>query len=199
MTDQPPIEKPKKRLTRIQYAVLAICGVSGATAYDLKRVSRTGNWGLLGYSKTQLGQTPKVLAERGLLHAVDDVGQGGRRVVRYYATERGLELARGWLAKPPRLPPVDSEAVVRVLADDLLSLEEVYKNLLPLDDAIKLRRAELDIAEVSLDDGSPTLRLAFALQREVLGAYLSWLKQVKKELREHQRHFARQPRWNESR
>jgi hypothetical protein len=55
---------------------------------------------------------------------------GSRRL--YTLTEAGSRAAREWLKSRPVLPPVDSELVARLLADDMLLTDELFATLLEL-------------------------------------------------------------------
>jgi len=187
-----------RNLTEIQYAVLVLCGTDGATAYDLERFSTAGHWSILGYSRTQLRATPKALEARGLLESFAEPAErhGERR--RYRATSAGLKAARDWLERTPKLPAVDADVVVRLLAWDQVLFPKLLASLLTLEPAIERRRAELTIQATkrtqSLPEAQTALELAYALHLEIMDAYQRWLRRVRKTLKAVETEAARPPR-----
>jgi len=172
-------------LTSAEYAVLALVGRDGQTAYDLALWATSSEWGLLGYSRSSLHEIPKRLEERGYLRSKEvPAAKGGKRRL-YHLTDKGISAVREWLAAPPGLPAVDSELIVRALSGDLMRTEEWLESLLALRPAIERRRALLTLAKQkssSARDESGR-SLAFALQDDLLNAYTTWLKRVESELR----------------
>lgn len=160
-------------------------GREGHTAYDLAQWANSGEWGLLGYSRSSLYTIPKRLEEQGYLRGEDvrAAKAGSRRL--FALTDKGIAAVREWLAVPPELPIVDSELVVRILSADMMRTEDWLESLLALRPAIELRRAVLTLARhrsrSARDD--PARLLAFALHEDLLNAYSAWLKRVESERR----------------
>ena len=184
------MEEPSKSgtqsLTPIEFAVLALVGRRGQTAYDLALWANSGEWGLLGYSRSSLHEVPKRLERRGHLRGEEvPAAKGGKRRL-YRLTDAGVAAVREWLATPPGLPVVDSELVVRTLSRDLMRTDDWLESLLALRPAIEHRRAVLNLArQKSSSAGNESARLlAFALHEELLNAYTAWLKGVEAEFAE---------------
>ena len=172
-------------LREIDYAVLAMVGLNGQTAYELSLFSKDGKWGLLGYSRSSLHAIPKRLAGKGYLTSTVEAAEksGSRR--RYHLTDKGHRAVRDWLASGPSLAPVDSELVARVLAGETHQpIEDLLGKLLELRRDVERRNAELKLAEL----GKPHLdiwqRLAFGYHRHVVEAHARWLGDVERELKQ---------------
>ena len=171
------------RLTPFSYAVLALVGRGGAGAHDIVRMMRVGRpyWAT---SPSHYYAEPKRLAELGYLAAEKTPGQTRERT-HYTLTPKGEEALRAWLREPTGFPRIQSEAVVRVMAGDFSTDEELVASLTAM-------RAELDELEAGIAEGERLaatlphreryLRLVHRLGRRQLEAYRDWLDEVEREL-----------------
>jgi Virulence activator alpha C-term len=97
----------------------------------------------------------------------------------------GLAILREWLKRPSSLPRIQHEAVIRVVAADLGSDEDVLDSLAALEGEIAEKR-ELLVAGLeraaALPHREPYLRLVHRLGGLLLDAHERWLEDVRREL-----------------
>jgi PadR family transcriptional regulator AphA len=171
------------KLTPFSYAVLVLVGEGGAGPHDLVQMMRRGRvyWAA---SESQWYAEPKRLERLGYLASRKEPGRTRERT-HYELTDRGRDALRAWAATPVGFPRIQNEAVVRVLAADLVGDDAALVGLRGLG-------AELDEIEASLDVGEDVagrlprreryLRLNHRLARRVLDAHRAWLVEVEAEL-----------------
>jgi len=170
-------------LTPFSYLVLTLVGRGGATAYELAQMQRRGE-GYFGYASSQWYAEPKRLAALGLLAAEREPGRTRERT-RYHLTDGGRAALARWVPTPPRPPHVDSEAIVKVLAADLVDEQDVLAS-------IRALRPELERMRSSIEEGirraadfphrERYLLLNHRLVQRVLDAHLEWVDEVEAEL-----------------
>lgn len=170
-------------LTTFSYLVLTLVGRDGATAYELAQMQRRGE-GYFGYAGSQWYAEPKRLASLGLLRAEREPGRTRERT-RYHLTDAGRDVLARWAPQPPRPPHVDSEAVVKVLAADLVDDADVLAS-------IRALRPELERMRANIEEGirraadfphrERYLLLNHRLVQRVLDAHLRWADEVEAEL-----------------
>jgi len=165
------------------YAVLCLVGRGGAGPHDIVRMMRLGRlyWTA---AESHYYSEPKRLARLGYLEAEKRPGATRDRTF-YTLTERGLTALRGWLAEPAGLPRIQSEAVLKVLAGDLVDDAIVVRSIqglrAELDDvAAKLEVAVTNVA--GLPHRERQLRLVHSLGRRLLQAHLEWVDEVERTL-----------------
>jgi DNA-binding PadR family transcriptional regulator len=127
---------------------------------------------------------PKRLAELGYLRARRAPGKTRERLV-YTLTEKGLEALREWARTPVQFPRIRHEAVVRLLAADLVGEEAVRESLLALREEIaelRLLLSEGEAAAESLPHRRKYLLLNQRYAHGLLDLNLRWLEEVEREL-----------------
>jgi DNA-binding PadR family transcriptional regulator len=117
-------------LTLFSYEMLALVGRGGAGAHDLLRMARQGRF-LAWAGESQYYVEPKRLAKLGYLEARKEPGKTRERTV-YTLTDKGLDALREWVRTPVGFTPFKSEALLRLLAADLVGEEAVREGFASL-------------------------------------------------------------------
>jgi DNA-binding PadR family transcriptional regulator len=172
-------------LTPFSYVVLALVGDGGAGPHDLVRMMRRGSRQYWAAAESHYYAEPKRLAALGYLSAEARPGQTKQRTV-YRLTTRGRRALRVWAREPTPFPRIQSEAIVRVLAGDIVADDAA------LVASLSALRRELDEIEATIELGleladtlphrARYLRLVHALGRRVVVAHREWLDEVEAEL-----------------
>ncbi len=167
-------------LSAFSYVVLTLVGRGGATAPELVDMMNRGRlyWAA---SRSQWFAEPRKLAQGGYLSAVEEPGVTGPRV-RYMLTAKGRRAVAAWVRTPAGLPRMQQEAVVRVLAVDLVDdpgdvlvgLAHVRDEIAETRDVIAAGRA----AAEDLPDRAPRLLAQHTMTEALLDAYERWLDDV---------------------
>jgi DNA-binding PadR family transcriptional regulator len=173
----------RSELTPFSYAVLVLVGEGGAGPHDLVRMMRQGRvyWTA---AESHYYSEPKRLERLGYLESEKQPGKTRERT-HYRLTEQGRRALAEWLAQPASFPRIQNEAVVRVLAGDLVDDAVLLESLQGLRDEIEDLRSRLDIAEdiaKTLPHRERYLRLVRSLGRRTLQAHEEWLAEVEREL-----------------
>jgi DNA-binding PadR family transcriptional regulator len=113
----------REDLTLFSYETLALVGRGGAGAHDLLQMAKRGRF-LAWAGESQYYVEPKRLAKLGYLEARKEPGKTRERTV-YSLTEKGLDALREWVRTPVRYTPFKSDALIRLLATDLVGEDEV--------------------------------------------------------------------------
>lgn len=166
-------------LTSFSYVVLTLVGRGGATAYELAQMQRRGE-GYFGYADSQWYAEPKRLAALGLLRGEREPGRTRQRT-RYHLTDAGLDALARWAPAPPRPPHVDSEAVVKVLAADLVDVADVLVSIRAVRPELERMRANIEEGlrrAVDFPHRERYLLLNHRLVQRVLDAHLEWVDDV---------------------
>lgn len=171
-------------LTPFSYAVLVLVGRGGAGPHDLVRMMRQGRvyW---TSSESHWYSEPKRLAALGYLAAEKQPGKTRERT-HYTLTAKGEDALRNWIATPASFPRIQHEAVVRVLAGDLVEDVQLLEGLRGLRREIEDLHARLDAAEdiaATLPHRERYLRLVHSLGRALIRVHEEWLEEVERELR----------------
>src|ERR671936_2874358 len=117
-------------LSLFSYEVLGLVGRSGAGPHDLLRMARRGR--MLDWAgESQYYVEPKRLARLGYLEARKEPGKTRERTV-YTLTEKGLDALREWVRTPVGFTPFKSDALIRLLATDLVGEEAVREGFAAL-------------------------------------------------------------------
>src|SRR5215467_1086656 len=133
-------------LTLFSYEVLALVGRGGAGAHDLLQMARVGRF-LAWAGESQYYVEPKRLAKLGYLAARKEPGKTRERTV-YTLTDKGLEALREWAETPVRFTPFKSDALLRLLAADLVGEPIVRESMGTLrDDLDRMRAAVVETRE----------------------------------------------------
>ena len=122
-------------LTLFSYEILALVGRGGAGAHDLLQMAKVGRF-LAWAGESQYYVEPKRLAKLGYLDSRKEPGKTRERTV-YALTEKGLDALREWVRTPVGFTPFKSEALIRVLATDLVGEEAVREGLEALHDDLE--------------------------------------------------------------
>jgi PadR family transcriptional regulator AphA len=171
-------------LTPFSYVVLTLVGRGGAGPHDLVRMARTGRayWDA---ADSQWYAEPKRLEWLGLLAAHKEPGRTRPRT-HYTLTDAGREALAAWMNEPARFPRIQNEAVVRLMAADLVGADAVLESLRALRAEFTAISAQLDAAEAAaaaVPSRTEYLLLNHALARRVLQAHVEWLDEVERKLR----------------
>lgn len=170
-------------LTPFSYVVLVLVGEGGAGPHDLVRMMRQGRvyWAA---AESHYYAEPKRLERLGYLRSRKQPGKTRERT-HYLLTDQGRQAIADWVAAPSGFPRIQHEAVVRVLAGDLVEDEAILSSLAGL-------RAELDELSARLDAAEETastllhreryLRLVHRLGRALLRVHREWADDVEREL-----------------
>jgi DNA-binding PadR family transcriptional regulator len=135
-------------------------------------------------AESQWYAEPKRLERLGLLRSTRQPGRTTPRT-HYELTEEGSSALREWLAQPSSLPRIQHEALVRVLAADLGSDEDVLASLGALREDVEAKRELLEAAKVraaTLPHRERRLRLVHRLGELLLDAHEQWVDEVEQEL-----------------
>jgi DNA-binding PadR family transcriptional regulator len=170
-------------LTLFSYLVLGLVGRGGASPYELQRMARQGRiYDFAGESQYYV--EPKRLARLGYLEATKEPGKTRERTV-YRLTDMGLDALREWAGSALRFPRLEHEAMVLLLAGDLVDEADVRASLLSLREDIADLSARLDVAEAAatrLPHREKYLLMGHRLSRRLLAAHLEWLDEIEREL-----------------
>jgi DNA-binding PadR family transcriptional regulator len=173
----------RSHLTPFSYVILALVGGGGAGPHDIVRMMRTGRvyWSA---AESHYYAEPKRLEGLGYLRSEKQPGKTRERT-HYMLTEAGLEALREWAATPASFPRIQHEAIVRVLAGDLVGDDALVHSLDGLRADLADLAAGLDQAEGIMDalpHRERYLRLVHSLGRKLLRAHEEWADEVDREL-----------------
>jgi DNA-binding PadR family transcriptional regulator len=130
-------------LTLFSYEMLALVGRGGAGAHDLRRIAQRSRF-LAWAGESQYYVEPKRLAKLGYLEARKEPGKTRERTV-YTLTEKGLDALRDWARTPVGFTPFKSDALIRLLATDLVGEAAVREGFEAL-------RADLEDMHVRVEE-----------------------------------------------
>jgi DNA-binding PadR family transcriptional regulator len=170
-------------LTFISYSVLILVGRGGASAHDFVLMMRGGRM-YHAASPSQYYAEPKRLAQLGYLRATKEPGQTRERTV-YHLTPKAIDALREWMGEAADAPRVGGEAVMRMLAADLVGEPATRSSLLSMRGELAQLDAELSEAEeraMAFPSRSKYLLLNHRLARAILRTYADWLDDVEREL-----------------
>lgn len=164
--------------------MLVLVGQGGAGPHDLVRMMRAQGGLYWAAAESHWYAEPKRLERLGYLRSRKEPGRTTERT-EYELTKRGVAALREWLKQPSPFPRIQHEAVVRVLAADFGSDEDVLESLSALEEEIATRRVLVDEAlerAKTLPHRERQLRLVHRLGSLLLDAHEQWLRDVRSEL-----------------
>lgn len=172
-------------LKPFSYVVLALVGEGGASPHDVVRMMRAGRRQYWTTSESHFYAEPKRLAKLGYLAAEAAPGRTRERT-RYTLTAAGREALVEWVRMPTPFPRVQSEAITRVLAGDIVADDDA------LLESLRALRGELDEMDAGLDAAEAVaaelphraryLKLVHGFGRRLVRAHREWLEDVEREL-----------------
>ena len=128
-------------LTLFSYEMLALVGRSGAGPHDLRQMAKHGRF-LAWAGESQYYVEPKRLAKLGYLNSRKEPGKTRERTV-YTLNEKGLDALREWVRTPVGFTPFKSDALIRILATDLVGEDAVREGFAALRDDLDDMRARV--------------------------------------------------------
>lgn len=128
-------------LTLFSYEMLALVGRGGAGPHDLRQMAKHGRF-LAWAGESQYYVEPKRLAKLGYLDSRKEPGKTRERTV-YTLTEKGLDALRDWVRTPVGFTPFKSDALIRILATDLVGEDLVREGFASLRDDLEDMRARV--------------------------------------------------------
>jgi len=134
----------REDLTLFSYEMLALVGRGGAGAHDLLQMAKRGRF-LAWAGESQYYVEPKRLAKLGYLDARKEPGKTRERTV-YTLTDKGLDALREWARTPFGFSPFKSEALIRILATDLVGEDAVQEGFAGLRDDLEDMRTRVQEA-----------------------------------------------------
>jgi DNA-binding PadR family transcriptional regulator len=171
-------------LTPLSFAVLAIVGEQGASAYEIVQVAERTQRLYWAGAASKLYAEPKRLAERGYL--ASELQRGTRRPRPHYTlTPKGRTALEEWLAEPSTFPRIQNEAVIRVFAADLAPDNRVLESVRAMRDDIADLLAAIDTRDQLppvFPERQRHVALMRSLSRRLLEAHLDWIDEVEREL-----------------
>ena len=177
----------REDLTLFSYEMLALVGREGAGPHDLLQMARRGRF-LAWAGESQYYVEPKRLARLGYLEARKEPGKTRERTV-YTLTEKGLDALREWVRTPVGFTPFKSDALIRLLATDLVGEEAVREGFAALREDLEDMRARVqETAEraKSLPHRERYLNLGLHFVEGLIGLYEELVETIEQE-------FARSP------
>ena len=163
--------------------MLTLVGAGGAGPHDIVQMMRQGRvyWAA---AESHYYSEPKRLEKLGYLRSEKQPGKTRERT-HYMLTDKGLEALREWAATPAGFPRIQHEAVVRVLAGDLVGDQAILASIEGLRADLAELSARLDVAEAmaeTLPHRARYIRLTHSLGRKLLRAHEEWADEVECEL-----------------
>jgi DNA-binding PadR family transcriptional regulator len=173
----------RDELSLFSYEMLALVGRGGAGAYDLLRIAQRSRF-LAWAGESQYYVEPKRLARLGYLAARKEPGKTRERTV-YTLTDKGLEALREWAETPVRFTPFKSDALLRLLAADLVGEPIVRESMGTLrDDLDRMRAAVAETRDraTALPHRQKYLDLGLDFVEGLIGLYEELVEKVERGL-----------------
>ena len=173
----------RTELKPISYTVLTLVGREGAGPHDLVRYTRHGRV-YRGQAASQFYAECKRLARLGYLNAEKRPGKTRERT-HYTLTDKARDALRAWAEEPAAFTGIESEAIIRVLATDLVGEPRVRRSIAALRGELEELNGFLDEAEEAAKaypHREKYLLLNHRLAREILRVYADWIDEVEREL-----------------
>lgn len=170
-------------LRPFSYVILALVGEGGAGPHDIVRMMRQGSiyWSA---ADSHYYSEPKRLQRLGYLRSEKRPGRTHERT-HYQLTTKGRRALRAWGAEPSAFPRIQHEAVVRVLAGDLIGDDALVDSIRGLRGELAALSGKLDVAEEvarTLPHRERYVRLVHRLGRGLVRLHEEWADEVEREL-----------------
>ena len=170
-------------LRPFSYAILTLVGEGGAGPHDIVRMMRQGRvyWAA---ADSHYYAEPKRLERLGYLISEKRPGRTHERT-HYALTPRGRHALREWARKPSAFPRIQHEAVVRVLAGDIVGDDAILESFSGLRRDLAELASRLDVADAVIDTlphRERYLRLVHSLGRALLRVHEEWADEVERAL-----------------
>ena len=162
--------------------MLALVGRGGAGAHDLLRIAQRSRF-LAWAGESQYYVEPKRLARLGYLAARKEPGKTRERTV-YTLTDKGLEALREWAETPVHFTPFKSDALLRLLAADLVGEPIVRESMGTLrDDLDRMRAAVAETRDraTALPHRQKYLELGLEFVEGLIGLYEELVEKVERD------------------
>ena len=173
------------RLSPFSFAILVLVGEGGAGPHDLRRMSEQGRGVYWDAAPSQFYAEPKRLAELGYLEARKEPGRTRERT-RYTLTAKGRVALEEWVRTPAVLPRIQNEAVVRLLAADIVDRHAVIEGLSAMRAAIDDAHGGIARSRALIATLSPERRRLLELNHVYAERYLDlqreWLADAERAL-----------------
>lgn len=171
-------------LRPFSYVIFTLVGEGGAGPHDLVRMMRQGRayWSA---ADSHYYSEPKRLEELGYLRSEKQPGRTHERT-HYVLTHAGREALRAWGREPSSFPRIQHEAVVRVLAGDIVGDPAILESIAGLRRDLADLSARLDVADAvqgTLPHREPYLRLVHSLGRALVRVHEEWADEIERVLR----------------
>jgi PadR family transcriptional regulator AphA len=173
----------RDELTPVSFTILVLVGEGGAGPHDLVRMARQGSV-YSSVAESQYYAEPKRLEKLGYLTSEKQPGKTRERT-HYMLTDKGREALQEWIEQPARYPRTQSDAILRLLAADLVGEEKAVASLRAMRDEIVDLSARLDVGDAvaeTLPHRRKYLNLNSRLARKLLEAHREWLDEIEQEL-----------------
>ncbi len=161
-------------------------GDGGASPHDLVDMHRRGAQIYYAVAASRLYAEPKRLEQLGYVSSERRPGKTRERTF-YTLTDRGRTALRDWALEPPPFPRIQNEAVVKLMAGDIVGDDrKLLDSLLTLRDEIDAQQAKREEARAryeALPHRKRYLLLNHKLGLRLLEVHREWLDEVERELR----------------
>jgi PadR family transcriptional regulator, regulatory protein AphA len=176
---------PADDLNNISYVTLTLIGEGGASPQDLVDMHRRGGAIYYAAAPSRLYAEPKRLERLGYVTSTKRPGKTRERTF-YELTGKGRAALREWALEPPAALRIQNEAIVKLLAGDIVGDDEALaESVLKLREEVDAQEAKLDEALgrlESLEHRRPYLLLTHNLGRRLVQLQREWLDDVEREL-----------------
>ncbi len=172
-------------LNNVSYLTLTLIGDGGASPQDLVDMHRRGARIYYAVSASRLYAEPKRLEQLGYVRSEKRPGKTRERTF-YTLTRKGREALRRWALEPAKFPRIQNEAVLKLMAGDLVADDEkLLEAVLGLREEIETEQALRDEARAGYEGIGHRKRyllLNHELGTRLLQAHREWLDEVEREL-----------------
>jgi DNA-binding PadR family transcriptional regulator len=174
-------------LNNVSYVTLSLIGDGGASPQDLVDMHRRGAQIYYAVAPSRLYAEPKRLERLGYVTSEKRPGKTRERTF-YTLTHAGRRALREWATRPPAPARIQNEAIVKLIAGDIVGDDErLLGALLTLRAEMDAQQAKLDQARLALDalpHRRRYLLLTIDLGERLVRLQREWLDEVERVLGE---------------